>query len=141
MHDGRARRSDTWLAGVEAAAIAGPVFSIVLVAVALSSNPATTPVDLAKIGGATGFLLLSIPFGFAIAVLPCLAATQVLLRLARHDDGSLNPLAWLLLGVGLAAPLGYMVDGQDAALVMGLTGAILAMFARHRALGRAGEHG
>ena len=133
----RVRRSHMTAAILDASALAGPIFCALIALFAVAEMTVIDADYLFEVGSMGFFLLLSVPFGFILAFLPCFLAGHALLGIARSGDGDLDPGLWLVVGGASSAALGYAVAADDGLLVMMLLGALLASFARKRALDRA----
>lgn len=128
------KRSDITTAVCMAAALAGPVFMSMMLLTTLGTDPGAMDVETDEIWFIPIVFILSVPFGFAFAILPCFGMAHALLGLARLDDGSLNPATWLMAGASSSAAIGYVGGGASGVLVMALVGAFIAMFTRAKAL-------
>ncbi|MCM8556837.1 hypothetical protein [Sphingomicrobium sediminis] len=136
MNIARPRRSDVTAAAIEASAIAGPVFAAWMVATNVTGTYAVD-INIGQLIGFVAFLVLTVPFGFLLAIGPCWVLAHACISVDRMDDGLPDPGLWLVAGTASAAGLGWLLDFGEHTVSLALTGACCAMFARKRALDRA----
>lgn len=123
-------------AGVALAAfLAGPIFVLSLAFAAYCSEiPAALPIDTA-ISFYLWWLVLSMPFGFFIAILPCLIGAAAMVSISDHRTMR-APLAWGLVG-GLMPLTGtiffFWHDWGAASFALSATGAACALICRRYA--------
>lgn len=118
-----------YLKGVMIASLsAGPIVVLPLAVAAVGAGPA----DLGDvIGGMIGLLLLSLPIGFVVSLLPNLLGASLLAWVGRRNIAARLPILWLLAGAGLGGALGVLLDGTatpagDSAPMVALIGAASA---------------
>ncbi len=126
-------------AAMFASLAAGPVF-LASMALAVWANDTPTTYILAvqpeAVGGAIVSLVLVIPFGFALSVIPNLIGAWFMHGLGIGNFGARLPVAWALAGAGAAGmPFAFMSDWSSAGAPLGtafaITGASCAAIA-HR---------
>ncbi|WP_315763343.1 hypothetical protein [Sphingomonas sp. Y38-1Y] len=119
-----------------AALAAGPIFIasfLLAMGIAAASGPPMA-IEPDAIGVVVGIMAMSIPFGFAITILPCLVAAMVLTPLARSGVGRLAPV-WTIAGAAPIAPLAFLTDvGAPETFALAATGALCALVARRTLL-------
>lgn len=120
-------------AGIAASLVAGPIFvaSFLLAAEIASVGAAPAELDAQGVALFFGVLAIAIPFGFVIAIVPCVIVASLMTPLARRPGvGRLAPV-WMIAGAAPIAP--FALYTETAALetfALAATGALCALVAR-----------
>ncbi|WP_265562822.1 hypothetical protein [Sphingomicrobium arenosum] len=131
-----ARRHVT-AAAVDAALVAGPIYFTIMMIFMLTSDNQAVSLSSKDIFGFFVFMIPVCLVGLIIAILPCWLVGHALLGIARKGDGIPDPLMTFVAGLSISAGPALLFDLEEFAIWIGVTGVLVALFGRKRALDRA----
>lgn len=111
-----------------ATAAAGPLFTLPVVAITAFGRGTSIA---SIVGGSIFVLIVSVPFGAIIALIPNTLGATALVLAGRRFSVARHPVVWAIAGALLGASIG-LVAGKGGPLACGWTGAACALLCRWR---------